>query len=181
MLRNQNAGCTIDRLGLLGAALLTLSACAATVPVESSVPVLGAATVPELSRLMEAGRLSSEALVAHCLDRIERLDPELRALIAINPEALPTARALDAERAGGRIRGPLHGIPVVLKDNIESADPLATTAGSLALKDNATGRESAPGRRGDSGQGQPERVGQFPLLALVQRLERDRRPDPQPV
>ncbi len=142
MLRNQNAGCTIDRLGLLGAALLTLSACAATVPVESSVPVLGAATVPELSRLMEAGRLSSEALVAHCLDRIERLDPELRALIAINPEALPTARALDAERAGGRIRGPLHGIPVVLKDNIESADPLATTAGSLALKDNATGRDA---------------------------------------
>ncbi len=123
-------------------AALLLGACKAIPPTESADPVLVEATVPELARMMSQGRLTAVALTAFYLDRIERLDGELKALIAVNPEALAVARALDAERAAGRVRGPLHGIPVVLKDNIESADPLPTTAGSLALADNVTGRDA---------------------------------------
>jgi hypothetical protein len=57
---------------------------------------------------------------------------QLHAVIALNPHALADARALDAERKAGKVRGPLHGVPILLKDNIESADGTATTAGSLA-------------------------------------------------
>jgi len=83
-----------------------------------------------------AGGLSSAALVTAYLSRIARLDrqgPGFRAVIAVNPAALEAARQLDAERRSGQLRGPLHGIPVLLKDNIASLDPLPTTAGSLAL------------------------------------------------
>lgn len=94
---------------------------------------------------MRAGTLTSEALVRLDLERIEQIDragPKLNSVIAINPHALADARALDAERRAGRVRGPLHGIPVLLKDNIESDDGTATTAGSLALKDNLTHRDA---------------------------------------
>ncbi|MFT4252190.1 MAG: amidase [Caulobacter sp.] len=76
------------------------------------------------------------------LKRIEALDPRLNSIIAVNPDALKIARALDAERAAGKVRGPLHGLPVLIKDNIDTLDPMATTAGSLALKDNVTGRDA---------------------------------------
>lgn len=72
----------------------------------------------------------------HYLERIATLDrrgPELRSIIELNPDALRTAAALDAERAAGKLRGPLHGMPVVIKDNIATGDQMATTAGSLAL------------------------------------------------
>ena len=72
----------------------------------------------------------------------DRQGPSLHAMITLNPHALADARALDAERAAGHVRGPLHGVVILLKDNIESADDTATTAGSLALKDNVTGRDS---------------------------------------
>jgi amidase len=68
--------------------------------------------------------------------------PALRAVIAINPDALAQARALDAERKAGHVRGPLHGVPVLIKDNIETLDPMATTAGSLALRNNITRRDA---------------------------------------
>jgi amidase len=76
------------------------------------------------------------------LKSIEAWNPELHAVIALNPHALADARALDAERKAGKVRGPLHGVPILLKDNIETADPIATTAGSLALKDNVTNRDA---------------------------------------
>ncbi len=94
---------------------------------------------------MAAGTLTSEALVRAYLARIEAIDragPKLNSVLALNPHALADARKLDAERKAGKLRGPLHGIPVLLKDNIESADDTATTAGSLALKDNVTGRDA---------------------------------------
>ncbi len=94
---------------------------------------------------MTAGRYTSEALVKAYLARIEAMDrqgPKLNAVIALNPHALADARKLDAERKAGHVRGPLHGVPVLLKDNIESADDTATTAGSLALKDNITRRDA---------------------------------------
>jgi amidase len=81
-----------------------------------------------------AGGLTSEALTAAYLERIARYDhPEYRSVLALNPNALKDARALDLERRSGKLRGPLHGIPILVKDNIETADPIATTAGSFAL------------------------------------------------
>ncbi|EJU14979.1 amidase [Sphingomonas sp. LH128] len=93
-------------------------------------------SIAELGAAMAAGRLTSVALCDHFLDRIARLDragPMLNSVREENPEARAIARALDAERAAGAVRGPLHGIPVLLKDNIATGDGMATTAGSLAL------------------------------------------------
>ena len=93
-------------------------------------------TVAELQDRMRGGALKAEEITKLFLDRIESLDrngPGLRAVIEINPDALAIARALDTERKGNKIRGPLHGIPVLIKDNIDTADRMQTTAGSLAL------------------------------------------------
>jgi amidase len=98
-------------------------------------------TISELQARMQAPALSADALSARTLveaylARIERLDrngPTLNAVIEINPDALTIADALDAERAAQGPRGPLHGIPVLLKDNIDTADRMMTTSGSLAL------------------------------------------------
>jgi amidase len=94
------------------------------------------AGIAGLQAAMAAGRLSSEALVDRYLDRIERLDrrgPRLGAVIEVNPDARGIAAALDRERAARGARGPLHGIPVLLKDNLDTGDRMQTTAGSLAL------------------------------------------------
>jgi amidase len=99
-------------------------------------------SIEQIQARMSAGRLTSEQLVRAYLDRIARLNPRLRAVIAVNPQALKDARALDRERRANGPRGPLHGVPVLLKDNIESADPMPTTAGSRALRDNLTGRDA---------------------------------------
>ena len=104
----------------------------------------------EQQAAMKAGTLTSEALVRDYLARVAALDragPRLNSVIALNPHAIADARKLDAERKAGRLRGPLHGIPVLLKDNIESDDGTATTAGSLALKDNVTHRDAPIVRR----------------------------------
>jgi amidase len=93
-------------------------------------------SIPELQEAMRADKLTSVDLVKHYLDRIHDLDrrgPHLGAVIAVNPEALADARALDAERHKQGPRGPLHGIPVLIKDNIETRDRMPTTAGSLLL------------------------------------------------
>jgi len=92
--------------------------------------------IGELQARMEAGELTSAALVAHQLGRIAEIDragPQLRSILEINPEAEAIAAALDRERQESGSRGPLHGIPVVLKANIDTGDDMATTAGSLAL------------------------------------------------
>jgi amidase len=94
------------------------------------------ATVADLQAAMSAGRVSARALAAAYLQRIERIDragPKLRAVIETNPDALAIAGALDLERRDGRVRGPLHGIPVLLKDNIATTDRMHTTAGSMVL------------------------------------------------
>ncbi|HSL18456.1 MAG TPA: amidase [Methylomirabilota bacterium] len=110
---------------------------------ESGVEALVAeASVADLQELMADGTLTSEAIAVALIGRIERLDGALRSILAVNPEAVAQARTLDAERREGTVRGPLHGIPVLLKDNIESADPLPTTAGSLVLATNITGRDA---------------------------------------
>lgn len=102
-------------------------------------------TLPELAEALKSGDISSEELVTAYLARIEAVDragPKLQSILALNPNALADARALDARRAAGETLGSLHGIPVLLKDIIESKDTVATTAGSTALKDNMTGRDS---------------------------------------
>ncbi|HEY8283040.1 MAG TPA: amidase family protein, partial [Chloroflexota bacterium] len=85
---------------------------------------------------MASGRLTATALVQQYLARIEALDrdgPRLNAVLEVNPDALEIAAARDRERKEGTVRGPLHGIPILLKDNIDTADRMMTTAGSLAL------------------------------------------------
>ena len=102
--------------------------------------------VASLQADLQAGRLSSEALLRAYLQRIEAIDrdgPTLNAIIELNPEALAIARAMDAERAQGKLRSPLHGIPVLLKDNIDTADSMQTSAGSLALVGQPALRDAA--------------------------------------
>ncbi len=119
----------------------TPSAAAATV---AAFDVVGK-SVKELADAQSRGRVTSLQLVDAYLERIGRLDrtgPALHSVLAINPKARAQARALDRERSAGRVRGPLHGIPILIKDNIETADPLPTTAGSLALANNYAGRDA---------------------------------------
>src|SRR5690606_9366325 len=131
------------------AAGLCLAVCAcATAPVPAtgtqSVAVANVASpdivelgVADLQSRMSQGELSSEALVQAYLDRIAAIDdagPRLSAVIEANPLALQEARARDADRKAGVIRGPMHGIPVLLKDNID-ATPMVNSAGSLVLAD----------------------------------------------
>ncbi|MFY0651306.1 MAG: amidase [Cyclobacteriaceae bacterium] len=95
-------------------------------------------TISELQELMTSGDLSSEQITHLYIDRIEKIDrgkSGLNAVIELNPEALDIARKLDTERAEGDTRGPLHGIPVLIKDNIDTGDKMSTSAGSIALKD----------------------------------------------
>ncbi len=102
-------------------------------------------SLDQLQQRMQSGATSSVAVTRAYLARIAKIDrqgPTLRSVIALNPDALAQAKALDDERRAGRVRGPLHGVPVLIKDNIETADRMATTAGSLALKDNVTGRDA---------------------------------------
>jgi amidase len=93
-------------------------------------------SIAALQKVLDGGVVTSETLTAAYLGRIGRYDqqgPEYRSVLALNPNALNDARVLDAERKANRLRGPLHGIPILLKDNIETRDPVATTAGSLCL------------------------------------------------
>ncbi|MFX3634556.1 MAG: amidase family protein [Candidatus Pristimantibacillus sp.] len=95
------------------------------------------ASISSIQTAMETGRLTSEELVEQYLGRIEKYDdngPKLNSIITINDDAIATAEKLDAERSKQGARGPLHGIPVILKDNFDTAD-MPTTGGSLALKD----------------------------------------------
>ncbi len=108
------------------------------------------ATLADLQARMETGALTARALVERYLQRIASLDrqgPALHHVLELNPDALATAEALDAERMGHRVRGPLHGIPVLIKDNIGTADRMTTTAGSLALEGAIPPRDAGLVRR----------------------------------
>lgn len=101
--------------------------------------------LPELRDMLASGEVSSQKLTQAYIDRINAVDragPRMQAILALNPDALEHARLLDEKRAAGEPLGALHGLPILLKDNIESADNLATTAGALALKNNITGHDA---------------------------------------
>ena len=103
------------------------------------------ATIADLQEMMASGRATSESLVSLYLGRIEAVDrngPGLNAVIETNPDALDIARALDRERKEKGARGPLHGVPILIKDNIDTADRMETTAGSLALLGSKPARDA---------------------------------------
>ena len=111
------------------AALAPLSTVAASRPLTER-------SATELAADLASGRVSAQALLAACMQRIEAVDrkgPRINSIIELNPDARAQAKALDAERLAGKLRGPLHGLPVLLKDNIATGDRMQTTAGSLAL------------------------------------------------
>ncbi|MBW4331747.1 amidase [Stakelama sp. CBK3Z-3] len=117
----------------------------AAAPRDVALPKVAERSLADLSAALTSGEVTSEQLVRAYLARINAMDrkgPALRSVIAVNPQALADAKRSDAERKAGRVRGPLHGVPIVIKDNIELAGPLPTTAGSLALKDNVTNRDA---------------------------------------
>ncbi|HEV7432512.1 MAG TPA: amidase [Steroidobacteraceae bacterium] len=102
-------------------------------------------SIAELAEAQAQEHVTALQLVDAYLARIAKLDrsgPNLHSVLAINPLARAQARALDRERSAGHVRGPLHGIPLLIKDNIETADPLPTTAGSLALSANRGNRDA---------------------------------------
>ena len=103
------------------------------------------ASVAELRSGLESGRWTARSLCEAYLERIASIDvagPALNSVIELNPDALGDADTLDAERRAGKIRGPLHGIPAMVKDNIGTADSMQTTAGSLALEGSGVPRDS---------------------------------------
>jgi amidase len=111
----------------------------------SEPALLHEATILELQATIADGRLTSARLTRHFLERIEAYDrsgPRLNAVLEVNPDALAIAEALDRERASTGSRGPFHGIPVLLKDNIATADRLHTSAGSQALRDVVAPRDA---------------------------------------
>ena len=102
-------------------------------------------TIADLQAAMASGHVSAHALVEQYFARIDAVDvrgPTLRSVLERNPDALSIADGLDAERRSGRVRGPMHGIPVLLKDNIATADRMQSTAGSLALVGAAVPRDA---------------------------------------
>ena len=123
----------------LGAAAIATSwaiASAAAQPPASPAFDLEETTIAGLQQRMQAGQDTARSLVDKYLARIEAIDrsgPSLHSVLEINPDARTIADRLDAERRSGRIRGPMHGIPILIKDNIATADRMMTTAGSLAL------------------------------------------------
>src|SRR6266542_1761984 len=93
-------------------------------------------TIPELQAAMASGQLTSRELTLGYINRIASLNPLLHSVIEVNPNAIAIATTLDVERRNGHVRGPLHGIPLLVKDNIATDDQMQTTAGSLAIYGN---------------------------------------------
>jgi amidase len=118
------------------AGLLAVALSAQAPPRRGAAPArsfhLVEATIPDMRAAMTSGRLTSRALVSQYLARIGMYEDRLHAAIVVNPRALEEADRLDRERAAGKLRGPLHGIPVALKDNIHTTD-MPTTGGALAF------------------------------------------------
>src|SRR5512138_3515924 len=102
-------------------------------------------TITELQEKMESGELTARRLAELYLDRISEIDkngPYLNSVIELNPDALEVADTLDEERKAGKVRGVLHGIPILIKDNIDTHDKMQTTAGSLALEGNIAAKDA---------------------------------------
>jgi len=149
------ASAAIDRRTFLryGANVAAMATAAGALPSITAVPHASAqpaseveeATIAELQAAMTAGTMTSRSLTQAYIDRIAAIDhsgPQVNSVIETNPDALEIADALDAERAAGTIRGPLHGIPILVKDNIATADGMQTTAGSYALLGSVVPRDA---------------------------------------
>ena len=145
------------RLGLAAGASLVLGGALAACHGGDGKPTLGAhgavvppgeldeLTIAELSQRMAAGTESAVSLWKKYTARIAAMNeagPQLRAVLELDPDAEAKARALDAERAAGKLRGPLHGIPMLVKDNLDTGDRMTTTAGSLALAGTHAAKDS---------------------------------------
>jgi amidase len=142
---------TLIKAGVAGSALaaagpIVSPPAAADEPPASPAPFeLEEATIAQLQEGLQSGQYSSVSLVERYIARIEEVNlerPELRAVLEVNPDAHAIADALDAERKAKGARGPLHGIPILLKDNIGTADRTMTTAGSLALEGSIPARDA---------------------------------------
>ena len=142
---------TVGRRGFLRAAGATAAVAAtARTSLGAAVPAappfeLVESSIADLQERMTAGRLTARAVTKAYLDRIDALDrrgPALRSVLEVNPDALALADALDAERRAKGPRGPLHGIPVLVKDNVDTGDRNTTTAGSLALEGSIAPRDA---------------------------------------
>ena len=124
---------------------VSIGTCTASVNAKYLPKDWTAKTLPELAKALADGDVTSEALVRDYLARIDALDsngPRLQSILSVNPDALELAKAIDAKRANNEKLGPLAGVPVVLKDNIETKDNMPTTAGAVALANNLTERDS---------------------------------------
>jgi len=143
------------QVGVLGGAMAGLGALAGCSPERKSGPMSGyrppgpfeldEITVDKLQQGMESGRYTALSITQMYLNRIEEIDkagPAINSVIELNPDALDIARRLDRERSEGNVRGPLHGIPIMIKDNIETGDKMMTTAGALALMGNVADEDS---------------------------------------
>jgi amidase len=137
---------TFLRLGALAGAGASMTGLLGSVPAARAEELAAEAasvstgieekTIVQLQAMMSTGKLSALELVNLYMQRINQLDhsgPKVNAVVEVNPDVRNIARALDNERRGGHVRGPLHGIPIVLKENIDTGDKMQTTAGSLAL------------------------------------------------
>lgn len=146
-------------IGAIALGLAGMTACSADNDVASGEPTVSTAESPtpsqanqlalgdlwEVAEAIADGTITSEEMVEAYLRRIDEIDragPTVNAVLTLNPNALADARKADAARAAGAQLGALHGVPILLKDNIESLDPIATTAGSYALKDNVVDRDA---------------------------------------
>ncbi len=126
------------------------SGAVATADVRGPAPELDRLGIARLQAMMASGKLTARDLVEQYLARIEALDrsgPRLNAILEINPDARGIAAALDRERRAGQVRGPLHGIPILLKDNIDTHDQMETAAGTLALVGRAPDTDSTVAAR----------------------------------
>jgi amidase len=106
-------------------------------------PELVEATISDLQAKLKSGKLTSRRLTEMYLERIAAIDPKTKSVLETNPDALSIADAMDKERKKGKVRSALHGIPILIKDNIDTADKMHTTAGSLALVDAPTPKQDA--------------------------------------
>lgn len=139
----------------LTATTLTVASCQTTAQKEADVKSGGAAfsddfdlneiTIDDLQKKMQSGEHTAVSLTKLYLDRIQAIDkngPMLNAVIEVNPDALTIAEAMDKERKAGKLLGPLHGIPILIKDNIDTGDQMMTTAGALALSGHKATRDA---------------------------------------
>src|SRR5687767_306674 len=118
---------------LIAVIVLTFATAASAAPPKQAPPFrVVEATIPEMQAALKSGRVTSRELVLQYLVRIATYEDKINAIVTVNPNALKEADERDRERKAGKVRGPLHGIPIALKDNIHTTD-MPTTGGALAF------------------------------------------------